>query len=105
MWGSVNNQHRLLVLKNLSISIKSCSTSRILICGGYVNGRESLNAIVWVNTILNHITSMVILPTCEGSCMVYGPAWHRKQKHVLQYRYPPGSIKKREIPSTYTRMV
>ena len=30
---------------------------------------------------LNHIDTMVILPRCEGSCMVYRFEWHQEQKY------------------------
>ena len=36
---------------------QNCNTNQKLICGGYVNVRESLctRVIIWVNTILDHI--------------------------------------------------
>lgn len=37
--------------------------------------------IIWVNAILIHSDSRVILARYEGSSMVYRPEWYRKQKY------------------------
>ena len=55
--------------------------------------RESLYTLVviWVNTILNHIDTRVILPSYEGPCMVYRPKWYQKQRYSrtsIPYSYP-----------------
>ena len=62
-----------------------------------------LEFVIWVNTILNHIDTRVILPKYESSCMVHGPEWYQKQKSCQipisygyqkawnpHYRYPNG---------------
>ena len=74
-----------------------CNTSQKLIFGGYVKVRESFytQVIIWVDTILNHIDTTVILPRYECSCIVYRPEWHWKQK---QRQKPiPIPVKKYEI--------
>ena len=44
--------------------------------------------IIWVDTILEHIDTWVILPRYEGSWMVYRPKWYRKQKYCdIPYWY------------------
>ena len=50
-------------------------TSQILIFNGYLKVRESLytQVIIWVNIILNHIDTRLILPIYEGSCMGHKP--------------------------------
>ena len=61
-------------IKNLCThGYQNCSTSRILIYGGYVKVRESLSTrvITCVDTILNHIDPRAILSRYEGLCMVY----------------------------------
>ena len=60
---------------------QNCNTNRVLIFDGYLKVRESLNirVIIWVNTILNHIDTRVILPRYESSCMVYKSKWYWKQ--------------------------
>ena len=40
-------------------------------------------AIIWVNTILNHIDTRAILPRNESFCMVYRPKCHKKQMILL----------------------
>ena len=42
---------------------------------GYIKVRESLytRVIIWVNIVLNHIETIVILPRHKDSCMVYIP--------------------------------
>ena len=41
---------------------QNCDTSQILIFGGYVKAKESLNTgdILWVDTILNHIDTRAV---------------------------------------------
>ena len=43
--------------------------------GGYVKVKETLYTwiIIWVNAILDHIHTRVVLPTYEGFCMVHKP--------------------------------
>ena len=56
-----------MVAKNLPIGIdQNCSTSHILIVGGFVKVRESLytRVIIWVHTMLNHVDTTVILDSC-----------------------------------------
>ena len=55
---------------------------RLLILCRYVKVRESLWAwvILWVNTILNHIDAMTILPGHDGPCIVYESEWYQKNK-------------------------
>jgi hypothetical protein len=45
--------------------------------------RESLytQIIVWVDTVLNHIDTRMILPEYDNSCMVYTPEWYPKPKY------------------------
>ena len=62
-------------IKEPTHGYQNCNTNQIMIFGGYLKVRESLSTrvIIWVNTILNHIDIRAILPTHEGSCMVYRP--------------------------------
>ena len=64
-------------IKEPTRGYQNCNISLI---DGYVKVRESLytRVIIWVITILNHIDTRKIVHTYEGSCMVYGPKWHRK---------------------------
>ena len=50
---------------------------------GAVNVRESLCTwvIIWVNIILIHIGTRMILLSYEGSIMVHRPEWFQKQKY------------------------
>ena len=52
----------------------------MLIFGGYLKVGESLYTyvVLKVNTILNCLNTGAILPSCEGSCMVYRPEWFSK---------------------------
>ena len=60
----------------------NCNINQILIYGGYVKRRASLfiQVIIWVNFILNHIDSRMIIPRYESSCMVYRPEWYLEQQ-------------------------
>ena len=53
--------------------VSKCNTTQILKFGGYAKGRESLytQVIIWVNTILNHIDTGMILHMYESSCIIY----------------------------------
>ena len=60
---------------------------------------------IWVNTILNHIDTMEILPRYEGSYMVYRPEIVSKtKKNTIKYPYRNG-IKICEILVTDIQMV
>ena len=89
-------------IKEPTRGYQNCNISLI---DGYVKVRESLytRVINWVITILNHIDTRKIVPTYEGSCMVYRPKWHRKF-FTIKYSYPTG-IKKCEILIIDTPMV
>ena len=52
---------------------QNCNANPILIFSGCLKVRESLytEVIIWVNTILNHIDTMVILPRYDNSCSMY----------------------------------
>jgi hypothetical protein len=78
--------------------LQNCNTNQLMVFGGYVKARESLFTRVmnWVTTILNHIDTWMVLPRCEGVCMVHRPKVYRKQKY-RQYRYPYGVWKKIKI--------
>ena len=67
-----------MLSKNLTVD-----RSQILIFGGYVQVRESLDilTIFWVNIILNHIVARVIWPRYEGSCVLYRSKSLRKEKY------------------------
>ena len=45
--------------------------------------RESLytRIIIWVNTLLKHIDTRMIIPRYESSCMVYRPKQYQKQNY------------------------
>ena len=49
-----------------------CNTTQIVIFGGYIKVRGSLytQVLIWVNNILKHIETRVIIPRYEGSYMV-----------------------------------
>jgi hypothetical protein len=51
-------------IKKPTHGYQNCHVSQISIFGGYVKMRETLNTqvIIWVNTILNHMDTRVILP-------------------------------------------
>ena len=61
------------IIKKLACGYKNCNITQILILGDYVKAREYLNTqvIIWVNTILFHIDTRMILLRYEDSCMVY----------------------------------
>ena len=62
-------------IKESTHGYQNCNTNQIMIFGGYLKVTESLSTqvIIWVNTILNHIDIRAILPTHEGSCIIYRP--------------------------------
>ena len=49
--------------------------------------------IIWVNVILNHVDTRMILLRYEGFCMVYIDPNDIKNKNTVKYAYPIG-IKK-----------
>ena len=84
-------------IEELVHGYQNSNTNQILIFGGYVKVRVSLytQVIHWVNTILKHIDTRVILLRYESSCMVYRPEWYSKQKNC---QIPiPILVKKYEI--------
>ena len=81
-------------IKEPTHGYQNSNTSQILIFGEYVKVRESLytQVIIWVDNIMNHIDTRVILPRYEGLYIVYRPKWYQK-KNTIKYSYPTG-IKK-----------
>ena len=69
-----------------------------MIFDGYIKIRESLYTwvIFWINIILEHVETRVIIPRFEDSCMVYRPKWcqKKKKKKPFKYSYPIGIKKK-----------
>ena len=66
----------IISVMNINIDVKDpthgyqhCNTFQILIYDGYVKVRESwyTQVIIWVNTILHHSDTRVILPRLGGS--------------------------------------
>jgi hypothetical protein len=72
VYRSEEYQKQKVLSSTHTLLVSNCDTSHILVCGGYGKVRGSLNTlIIWVNTLLNHTNTGVILPGYEGSCMVY----------------------------------
>lgn len=83
----------IIVYKNLPMSTEII----IQIIYWYLVGiskREILHSqvVIWVNTIQNYIDTRGIIPTCEGSCMVYTYTQMAPKTRMLQilifYQYP-----------------
>ena len=93
------------MIKEPTLQCHNCDSSQILIFSRYVKVTESLYArvIIWVNTILTHIDTRMLLPKYEGSCMAYRPKWYQN-KNAITYPYPTG-IKNYEILIIETRTV
>lgn len=82
---------------------QNCSTSQILIFGGYVQVRDCIPR---VHTILNHIDTMAILPRYGGFHMVYTQMI--SEKKYRQKPIPYGSRKceiRIKIPCWYQQKV
>jgi hypothetical protein len=69
-----------MATKNLHVGINIVILVKLIlgcVCGGggYLKIREYLcmQAIIWVNTIQNHIDIWLILPRYVGSCMPFIP--------------------------------
>jgi hypothetical protein len=60
---------------NIVILVKYWCVCVCVCVGGYLKIREYLcmQAIIWVNTIQNHIDIWLILPRYVGSCMTFIP--------------------------------
>ena len=74
-----------------------------MIFDGYIKIRESLYTwvIFWINIILEHVETRVIIPRFEDSCMVYRPKWCQKKKnpsntHTLL-------VSKKKLPKWYEK--
>ena len=71
----------------------------------YVKVRESLSIriIIWVDTILNHIDTRMILPRYEDSCMVYRPGYLNgiKQQKGPMHAHTL-TVSKKKINPSYT---
>ena len=61
---------------SLPMGITIVNTNKILISSGYLKVKESMytKVSIWVNTILNHISTRAILSTYEISYIIYRPA-------------------------------
>ena len=84
----INSNHGT---KEPTCGYQDCSTSQILIFGGYVKVRKYLytEVIKWVNTILNLIDTRVILRKYEDTCMVYRPN-AINNINTMKFPYPTG---------------
>jgi hypothetical protein len=83
-----NNQHQQWYQRTYCIRrYQNCNFSQILIFGGYVKVRESLytQVMLWVNTILDHVGTIVVLPRHGSSCIAYRPEWYWKHKNIIKY--------------------